>query len=49
MIFVISPAKKLDFSEETRYSQNYSMPSHIADTGQLLKILVKKSVGKLQI
>ena len=47
MIFIISPAKKLDFSEETRFTQNYSMPAHISDTEQLVKVLVKKSEKKI--
>ena len=47
MIFVISPAKKLDFSEETRFTQNYSMPAHMADTEQLVKVMVKKSEKKI--
>jgi cytoplasmic iron level regulating protein YaaA (DUF328/UPF0246 family) len=47
MIFVISPAKKLDFSDETRFTQNYSMPTHMADTEQLVKVMVKKSEKKI--
>ncbi|MEZ4850135.1 MAG: peroxide stress protein YaaA [Bacteroidia bacterium] len=47
MIFVISPAKKLDFSEETRFTQNYSMPAHMDDTEQLVKVMVKKSEKKI--
>ncbi|MCL4138193.1 UNVERIFIED_CONTAM: hypothetical protein GTU68_025581 [Idotea baltica] len=47
MIYIISPAKKLDTSEETRYTQNYSLPNHLTDSEQLIKILSKKSAKKI--
>jgi hypothetical protein len=35
MLMVISPAKKLDFSDETRYTAQYSQPGHL-DAAQVL-------------
>ncbi|MEO0468898.1 MAG: peroxide stress protein YaaA [Bacteroidota bacterium] len=50
MIFVISPAKNLDTSEESRFTQTYSQPAHLDDAQKLVNILAKKSsksLGKL--
>lgn len=47
MIIVISPAKKLDFSDETRYTQNYSLPAHMEETEKLVKIMAAKSEKKI--
>ncbi len=50
MIAVISPAKKLDFSPETRYTDLHSIPRHLDGTEKLLKVLQKKSpkaIGEL--
>lgn len=47
MIVVISPAKKLDFSVETIYSQTYTQPSFLAQTQELLDILVKMQPQEL--
>ena len=50
MIFIISPAKKLDLSEETRFTQNYSLPAHLEDTQVLVKSLARmkeKKIGEL--
>ncbi|GAB4418858.1 MAG: peroxide stress protein YaaA [Bacteroidia bacterium] len=40
MILLISPAKKLDFSDETRYTDRYTQPRHQDDTQELLHTLV---------
>lgn len=50
MILVISPAKKLDLSEETRFTQNYSLPAQLEDTQRLVKSLSRltpKKIGSL--
>lgn len=47
MIFVISPAKKLDLSEATRFTQNYSLPGHLKDTEILVKQLAKMKPAKI--
>ena len=47
MILIISPAKKLDFSEETRYTQNYSMPAHLEESQKLINSLSKMSKKKI--
>ncbi|MEL6256054.1 MAG: peroxide stress protein YaaA [Bacteroidota bacterium] len=47
MILIISPAKKLDFSEETRYTQNYSMPTHLEESQKLINSLSRMSRKKI--
>ncbi len=50
MLFVISPAKKLDTSEETRYTQQYSHPRMLDQAEILVKSLSRyssKKIGKL--
>lgn len=47
MLFVISPAKKLDFSEETRYTQEYSQPRMLDQAEVLVKSLSKYSAKKI--
>ncbi|MDX2247792.1 MAG: peroxide stress protein YaaA [Bacteroidia bacterium] len=47
MVIIISPAKKLDFSEETRYVPHYTLPAFMTDTQVLIKELVKKSEKKI--
>ncbi|RMG54289.1 MAG: YaaA family protein, partial [Bacteroidetes bacterium] len=47
MLFVISPAKKLDLSEETRFTQNYSQPAYLADTQELVAQLSEMSEAQL--
>ncbi|MEL6675692.1 MAG: peroxide stress protein YaaA [Bacteroidota bacterium] len=47
MICIISPAKKLDFSEETRFTQNYSLPAHLPDSEKLVTSLAKMKQKKL--
>ncbi|MEZ4774256.1 MAG: peroxide stress protein YaaA [Bacteroidia bacterium] len=47
MIVIISPAKKLDFSEETRYTTTHTLPSFLPDSQLLIKELVKKSEKKI--
>lgn len=50
MLLIISPAKKLDLSEESRYTQNHSLPAYMDDTLELvgqLKEESEESLGKL--
>ncbi|MEM7368496.1 MAG: peroxide stress protein YaaA [Bacteroidota bacterium] len=47
MIFVISPAKKLNLSEESRFTQNYSLPAHLKDTEILVRQLAKMKPAKI--
>lgn len=50
MLLIISPAKKLDLSEESRLTQNHTLPAHMDDTLKLASLLKKKSersIGKL--
>ncbi|MEM6807441.1 MAG: peroxide stress protein YaaA [Bacteroidota bacterium] len=47
MIVIISPAKKLDFSEESRYTQNYSMPAHLEESQKLVNSLARMSRKKI--
>lgn len=47
MLFLISPAKKLDLSEESRYTQNYSLPDYLKDSQVLVNTLKKKSERSL--
>lgn len=47
MILVISPAKKLDYSEDTRYTDAYTTPSFLDDSKQLIKALAQKSVDEI--
>lgn len=47
MLFVISPAKKLDFSEETRYTQEYSQPRMLDQAEVLVTSLSKYSAKKI--
>lgn len=47
MLFVISPAKKLDLTEETRFTQNYSQPRMLDQAERLAKSLSKMSQKKL--
>ncbi|MEL7342572.1 MAG: YaaA family protein, partial [Bacteroidota bacterium] len=50
MLLIISPAKKLDLTEESRYTQNHSLPAYMDDTLELvgqLKEESEESIGKL--
>ncbi|MEO0896540.1 MAG: peroxide stress protein YaaA [Bacteroidota bacterium] len=47
MLFVISPAKKLDLSEETRFSEVHSQPRLMKDSQVLVNSLSKMSANKL--
>ena len=47
MIIVLSPAKKLDYSEETRFTQTYTQPDHQESTHQLVDLLAGKSAGEI--
>lgn len=50
MLLVISPAKKLDLSEETRFTQNYSQPDYLDETRELVGALAgmsQKKIGEL--
>ncbi|MFK7922906.1 MAG: peroxide stress protein YaaA [Bacteroidia bacterium] len=50
MLLIISPAKKLDLSEESRLTQNHTLPAHMDDTLKLVSQLKKKSeksIGEL--
>ena len=47
MLFVISPAKKLDLSEETRFTSTYTQPDFQKESQMLTKILQKKSPKKI--
>ena len=50
MLFIISPAKKLDLSEETRFTHNYSQPRMLEEAEKLAASLVKmkpKDLGVL--
>ncbi|MEM9987269.1 MAG: peroxide stress protein YaaA, partial [Bacteroidota bacterium] len=50
MLLVISPAKKLDLSEETRFTQNYSQPDYLEETRELVGALAgmsQKKIGEL--
>lgn len=44
---MISPAKKLDFSEETRYTQQYTQPRMLDQAEVLVKTLSKYSAKKI--
>ena len=47
MLMVISPAKKLDYSEETRFTESYSEPAFLKESQALIKILAKKSMDDI--
>ena len=50
MIIIISPAKTLDFSEETRFSDQYTLPMMLDESGKLVHKLAKmraKKIGEL--
>lgn len=47
MVVIISPAKKLDFSEETRYTTTHTIPSFLSDSQLLIKELAGKSEKKI--
>ncbi len=47
MLFIISPAKKLDLSEETRYTDIYTEPSFMKESQMLAQIMKKKSPKKI--
>ena len=50
MIIVISPAKTLDLSEDTRYIEDYSIPQYLEDSQELvgqLSQMTKPEIGKL--
>lgn len=49
MITVISPAKKLDLSEETRFTQNYTLPLYQEQTRELVEIMRTKSVEEVAL
>lgn len=47
MILILSPAKKLDFSEETRFTKEYSLPTQLDESQVLVNSLAKMSVKKI--
>ena len=50
MIIVISPAKTLDLSEDTRYIEDYSIPQYLEDSQELvgqLSQMTKPDIGNL--
>ncbi|MEL6650735.1 MAG: peroxide stress protein YaaA [Bacteroidota bacterium] len=50
MLLIISPAKKLDISDESRYTQSHSFPAYMDDTLELVGQLKEESeegLGKL--
>lgn len=47
MLFVISPAKKLDLSEESRFTATYTQPDFQKESRMLTQILQKKSPKKI--
>ncbi|MEM6342219.1 MAG: peroxide stress protein YaaA [Bacteroidota bacterium] len=50
MLLIISPAKKLDLSEESRLTEQYSLPAYLEDSLELvgqLKERDEESIGKL--
>jgi uncharacterized protein len=50
MILIISPAKTLDLSEETRYTSHFSLPTHLEETQQLVGVLAEmepEQIGEL--
>ena len=47
MLFVISPAKKLDLSEETRFTDAYTEPEFQKESGMLVSIMKKKTPKKI--
>ncbi len=46
MVLLLSPAKTLDFSATTH--SNYSQPSFLKESDQLVKVLRKKSAGEIK-
>ena len=48
MILVISPAKKLDYSPETRYTETFSQPSLLDASQELIDVLAKKGTPELE-
>jgi len=48
MILVISPAKKLDYSAETRYTETFSQPLHLDASQELIDVLAKKETPELE-
>ncbi|RMG24392.1 MAG: peroxide stress protein YaaA [Bacteroidetes bacterium] len=47
MIILLSPAKKLDYSPETAYTQQFSQPDFIDQTKELVKLLAEKNPDEL--
>lgn len=47
MLYLISPAKKLDFSEESRYTHTYSQPRFLPDTEELVGQLAGMKPAKI--
>ncbi|MDX2283096.1 MAG: peroxide stress protein YaaA [Bacteroidia bacterium] len=47
MLIVISPAKKLDFSDETRYTAQYSQPGHLDAAQVLIDTLAAKTPAEI--
>lgn len=47
MVIIISPAKTLDFSEETRYSSQYSMPEMLDESAKLVQKLARMKAKKI--
>jgi len=48
MLFVLSPAKKLDYSEDTRFTKQYTQPTFLDDSQKLIDILVDKTPDELR-
>lgn len=48
MILIISPAKTLDLSEETRYTANYSLPSYQQEAHELVRVLSGYSATQIK-
>ncbi|MEL6630585.1 MAG: peroxide stress protein YaaA [Bacteroidota bacterium] len=47
MIIVISPAKKLDLSEDTRYVQSFSTPDYLEESKVLVRQLSQMTQGEI--
>lgn len=47
MLYLISPAKKLDLSEESRFTSNYTQPIFLEDAEMLVSKLAKMKAPKL--
>jgi len=47
MLLILSPAKKLDYSEDTRYISTYTQPQFLDESQKLIDILVEKQPDEL--